>query len=99
MKTLRLILMLLVCCACSWQPPTLAATIQEIEQLPFDKAYRLWLEEKEIFLKMLPTEPIGSTDPQTGKFTPTNFWALTCRLGREAQKHESFLLSALTTDD
>jgi hypothetical protein len=42
---------------------------------------------------------IGSTNAKTGKFTPTTFWALTCRLGQQAHNHEAFLRCALATNE
>lgn len=95
---------LLVTCLVSFLlPPTLGATIQEIEKLPFNEAYRQWLKEKKALLqKRKPTFwilPWGSSDPQTGKFTPTTFFALTCRLGRDAHAYEVFLVQELRTND
>jgi hypothetical protein len=102
----------------------LAATLQEIERMPFDEAYGLWLKEQaalvpppvvaysykdaktgQVALSNVPhvEQPasaiaLGSSDPKTGEFTPTSFWALTCRLGREAPSHELFLRGALATN-
>lgn len=84
-------------------PPTSGATIQDIEKMPFDEAYRQWLKEAEALSQKRElgnyTLPWGSTDTQTGKFTPTIFFALTCRLGRDAHVNEAFLMKALSTDD
>jgi hypothetical protein len=126
MKTIHLLVLLAAFVICAIAPPALAATIQEIERLPFDEAYRLWLQEQQALAQRFPdfltygyTDPksgkftmtsfpviqhspvsimAGSTDPKTGKFTPTSFQALTCRLGRDAHSHESFLVSALSTN-
>lgn len=105
MKTINLTLLLAACFMCPAGPPALAATIKEIERLPFDQAYRLWLQEEESLFQRSasPHSAIiitgGSTDAKTGKFTPTSFQALTCRLGRDAHTHEAFLLSALRTNE
>ncbi|MCX6929448.1 MAG: hypothetical protein NT154_40475 [Verrucomicrobia bacterium] len=127
MKTIFLTLMLAASFICPVSPPARAATIQEIERLPLDEAYRLWLQEQQALLQRSPdiltygsTDPktgkftlssfpqlqhspviigLGTTDPKTRKFTPTKFQALTCRLGREAHRHESFLVSALSTNE
>src|SRR6185369_7633584 len=102
MKMIRQILLLVAVFVCPVSPSALAATVQEIERLPFDEAYRLWLQEQAAVvrnLQNLPVIPSGTTDSKTGKFTPTIFWALTCRLGRDAHIQESFLVSALTTNE
>lgn len=75
------------------KPPT----VQEIERLPYDVAFQQWLQAPEQATTNLLIE-YGSTDLKTGKFTPTPFWALTCRLGQEAHLHEGFLVSALSTN-
>jgi hypothetical protein len=101
MKSLCRILLLLAFVARFLTPPTLAATIQEIEKLRFEEAYRLWLQQKEALVPKSSdfAMAFGSTDPQTRKFTPTSFFALTCRLGRDAHVHESFLVKELTTNN
>jgi hypothetical protein len=127
MKTIVLILVLAASFICPVSPSALAATIQEIERLPFDVAYGLWLQEQQALLQRSPDIPtygsadpktgkftlcsfpqvqhspviigLGTTDPKTHKFTPTKFQELTCRLGREAHSHESFLVSALSTNE
>jgi len=99
MKTISSILMLAAFFACPLSPPALAATIQEIEGLPFDEAYQLWLGEQRDLVHHLPVIPSGTKDLKTGEFTPTTFWALTCRLGRDALAQESFLVSALNTNE
>lgn len=76
-------------------------TIQEIERLPFDDAFQQWLQSPEI---QNPDNPLlmysmAISDAKTGKFTPTPFWALTCHLGQDAHLHESFLISALHTNE
>lgn len=126
-KTINLILLLGASFIWPIAPPALAATIQEIERLPFEEAYRLWLQEQEALQQhsqaiitygavdaktgkfTLSNFPVvqrcpvmimsGSTNPKTGKFTPTSFQALTCRLGRDADIQESFLRSALATNE
>jgi hypothetical protein len=80
--------------AADTKPPT----IQEIERLPFDDAFQQWLPATEIQGPTPPWTMGGSTDLKTGKFTPTAFWALTCRLGQDAHLHQSFLVSALNTN-
>jgi hypothetical protein len=99
MKMIHPILLLVAFFVCPVSPPALAATVQEIERLPFEEAYRLWLQERAAVVPNLPVMPSGATDPKTGKFTPATFWALTCRLGRDAHIQESFLVSALTTNE
>jgi hypothetical protein len=99
MKIIYPILLVVAFCVCPITPEAVATTIQEIEQLPFDEAYRLWLHEQQAMVQQLPVMLSGSTDSKTGKFTPTSFWALACRLGRDAHTHESFLVSALTTNE
>lgn len=99
MKVLRSVLMLAALVAASVSPLTAAESIQEIERMPFDDAYRLWLQEQQTVVLKLPVFPSGSPDPKTGTFTPTTFWALTCRLGREAHMRESFFMSALVTNE
>ena len=105
MKTINLTLLLLASSICNVGLPALAATIQGIEQLPFDEAYRLWLQEKETILQRSASHPSsftipgGSMDAKTGRFMPSSYQALTCRLGRDAHIHESFLVSALSTND
>jgi len=99
MKTIYPIPLVVALFVCPLNPRAQAATTQEIERLPFDEAYRLWLQEQQILVQHLPVMPSGSTDSKTGKFTPTSFWALTCRLGRDAHTQESFLVSVLTTNE
>ena len=87
--------------------PAFPATIDEIERMSFDEAYREWLREQEALVQRIKQRTQqgvyaiswGSTDRNTGKFTPTIFYALTCRLGQDAHRHESFLVSALTTNE
>ena len=98
MKTIYPILLLAAFFVCPLNPPALAAT-NEIEQMPFDDAYRLWLHEQRDMVQRLPNRLSGILDPKTGIFTPTRFWALACRLGRDAHTHESFLVSALATNE
>jgi hypothetical protein len=78
--------------AADTQPPT----IQEIEQLPFDDALQQWGQALQS-----PTNTWNSitlTDLHSGRFTPSAFWALTCRLGNAAHLHESSLVSALNSN-
>ena len=98
MRTTYPILLLVAATMCCSIPPTVAATIDEIEGLSFDEAYRLWVPEQQAQVYQIPSRRIGTTDSKTGKFTPTRYWALTCRLGRDAHTHESFLVSALATN-
>jgi hypothetical protein len=99
MRTTYPILLLVAATMCCSIPPTVAATIDEIEGLSFDEAYRLWVPEQQAQVYQIPSRRIGTTDSKTGKFTPTRYWALTCRLGRDAHTHESFLVSALATNE
>ncbi len=99
MRTTYPILLVVAATMCCSIPPTLAATIDEIEQLSFDEAYRLWVPEQQARVYQVPVRVSGTTDSRTGKFTPTRYWALTCRLGRDAHTHESFLVSALATNE
>ena len=78
--------------AADTKPPT----IQEIEQLPFDDAFQQWGHALQS-----PTNTWNSitlTDLHNGRFTPSAFWALTCRLGNDAHLHESSLVSALNSN-
>ena len=124
MKMINLRRMLAASSVCLIASTALAATLQEIERMPFDEAYGLWLKEQgalvpppvvthsykdtktgQIALSSFPHAEhppaaiaIGSSDPKTREFTPTTFWALTCRLGQEARSHEGFLQGALATN-
>lgn len=76
---------------------------REIEQLSFDDAYRLWRQEQDsITGKRSPDGSysvlVGSTDPETGEFTPSGMAALERRLGGEAHLRERFLREQLTID-
>lgn len=99
MNALRQILMFAAIVTISVSPLAAGRTIQEIEQLPFDEAYHLWLQEQKAVAKNLEGFPIGITEPKTGVFTPATIWVLSCRLGREAHLRESFLVSALATNE
>jgi len=80
--------------AADTNPPT----IQEIERLPYDDAFQKWQQTSEIQYPTNASITFGTTDLKTGKFTATAFWALTCRLGQDAHRHESFLVSTLNTN-
>jgi len=99
MRTTYPILVVVAATMCCSIPPTLAGTIDDIEGLSFDEAYRLWIPEQQDRVYQVPVRVSGTKDSRTGKFTPTRYWALTCRLGRDAHTHESFLVSALATNE
>ena len=96
MKMINLTRLLAASSVCLIASTALAATLQEIERMPFDEAYGLWLKEQAAHPPAAVA--IGSADPKAREFTPTTFWALTCRLGQEARNHEAFLQGALATN-
>jgi len=97
-------LLLIALPGCEHPPEVSELSINDIEHLPFMDAYRYWRQEMGTFAeKPSPEGPYiiptgGVTDPKTGKFTPSNFAALQCRLGKEAHLHESFLMKELAAD-
>ena len=97
MKTFATILLLAVVVSIP-QTARAADSSLEIERLPYDDAFHQWLQSPEIQNPTNDTIMYGSTDPKTGKSTPTPFWMLTCRLGQDAHLNESFLISALNTN-
>jgi hypothetical protein len=98
MKRISSVLLLLGLFALFLIQPAFAPTVEEIERLPFDEAYQLWVQEQAVW-RLLSSQPTIVTDLTTGKVTPTTFWALTCRLGRDAHAHEPFLVAALATNE
>jgi hypothetical protein len=99
MRTTCPILLVVATSICCSIAPTGAAGFDEVERLSFEEAYRIWVPEQQDHVAKIPVLVSGTTDVKTGTFTPTRYWALTCRLGRDAHNHESFLVSALATNE
>lgn len=84
---------------CGHWPAPGERSLRDIERMPFPEAYRLWRQERQAWARSRPAVlPTGATDPKTGRFRPSLFAALTCRLGREAPLHEAFLRRELTKE-
>ena len=101
MKRFLSVLFVIALSGCMHRPTSSEMSTRDIEQLSFSDAYSLWRQERESLAKGCSpngsySTPTGVTDPQTGRFTPSTISALTCRLGREAHVHESFLRKELT---
>jgi hypothetical protein len=103
MKMSLLFVVLVTLAGCAHRPAASERSVQDIEQLTFPDAYRLWQRE----MKTLAGNSVsggssvmlsGTMDPATGKFTPSAMTALPCRLGLEAHLHESFLFKELSAD-
>jgi hypothetical protein len=103
MKNVVAIVFLLALLGCAQRPTLSALSIREIEQLPYDEAYRLWRQEKTSLAGRHSRDggysiPSGGTDLKTGMFTPSRIAAVECRLGREAHLHERLLRDQLAKD-
>src|ERR687887_2212760 len=97
MKRTLLTLFVLGLAGCVHRPGFSDLSIRDIEEMAFMDAYYLWRQQTSSNAKKnLQLRPdvlvsdmlIGTSDPKTGKFTPTRLSALQCRLGQEAHLHE-----------
>jgi hypothetical protein len=103
MKNFVVISLLLALLGCEHRLALPDLSIREIETLSFDDAYELWRQEKDSLADNRSRNGsyaigTGTTDSQTGEFTPSRMAALECRLGREADRHERFLREQLAED-
>jgi len=96
MKRCLSVLLLAPLLGCLHKQVSPVLSVEHIEQSSFKDVYQFWRREKDSLSR--PAIPTGSTDSHTGRFTPTTFWVLTCRLGRDAHLHLSFLTKELATD-